>query len=65
MIALRPCRCGSGLKREEVLDARGIFVAYVCPQCRAGRLRSFRPEIFEDPNYECDEDVEPERESWA
>ena len=28
------CRCGSGNEREELYDARGIFVDFVCPQVR-------------------------------
>lgn len=54
----RPCSCGSGLPREAVYDARNIFVAYVCDECRDRRLSGFRTEIFDDPNYECDEPID-------
>ena len=54
------CNCGSGEYREEVCDARGIFVAYVCDQCRDERLAGFRSEIFVDPHYEASEPIEPE-----
>ena len=54
------CSCGSGQYREEVCDARGIFVAYVCDACRAERLAGYRPEIFTDAAYECDEPIDPE-----
>jgi hypothetical protein len=57
-MAERLCSCGSGLPREEVCDARGIFVAYVCPQCRERRLSGYRNDIFADPNYWTDEPIE-------
>ena len=56
----KPCPCGSGELREEVHDARGIFVAFVCDRCRAERLRGYRREIFTDPSYEASEPIEPE-----
>ena len=56
----RPCACGSGELREEVCDARGIFVAYVCDVCRKDKLSGFRPEIFNNPNYFADGPIEPE-----
>lgn len=56
----RPCSCGSGLPREAVYDARNIFVAYVCDECRKKRLAGYRPEIFDDPRYEADEDIDGE-----
>jgi hypothetical protein len=52
------CRCGSGLEREAVHDARGIFVSYVCRECRAEKLAGYRPEIFTDPGYSHDEPLE-------
>jgi hypothetical protein len=59
---VKPCPCGSGEPREEVCDARGIFVAFVCDHCRERRLAGFRPEILTDSNYECDEPVDPDDE---
>ena len=59
-MSLKACSCGSGLARDEINDARGIFVAYVCDECRDERLNGYRPEIFENPNYEADEPIEPE-----
>ena len=38
--------------------ARGIFCCYVCDRCEATRKREFRPDIFDDPDYETSEDVE-------
>lgn len=51
----RQCPCGSGEPREAVYDARNIFVAYVCDECRDRKLRGYRPDIFTDPNYWHDE----------
>jgi len=55
---VKECNCGSGEPREEVCDARGIFVTFVCDKCREEKLSGFRPEIFDNPNYECDEAIE-------
>jgi hypothetical protein len=60
----RECSCGSGLTREAAHDARGIFLAFVCDQCRAERLDGFRPEVLTDPDYECNEDVEADGPAW-
>jgi hypothetical protein len=54
------CPCGSGEWPEAAHDARGIFVAYVCDKCRAQKLGGYRAEIFDNPNYEADEPIEPE-----
>lgn len=54
------CPCGSGEYPEPLSDARGIFVAYVCPQCEAVKKRGYRPEIFTDSGYEADEPIEPD-----
>lgn len=54
----RPCSCGSGLESEEVLDARGIYIARVCDKCREAKLKGYRPEVLTDPNYEADEPIE-------
>ena len=55
---MRECHCGSGEFREAVHDARGIFVAYVCSECRESKLSGYRRDIFTDPGYECDEPIE-------
>lgn len=55
---VRLCPCGSGKEREAVYDARNIFVAFVCPRCRERKLSCYRPEIFVDPQYECDEAID-------
>jgi len=52
------CRCGSGLRRYELRDARGIFCTYVCQKCEAEKRRGYRPDIFTNSNYWTDEPVE-------
>ena len=54
------CTCGSGLFREELSDARGIFCCYTCEECEQEKRSQYRVEVLEDSNYECDEVIEPE-----
>lgn len=56
------CHCDSGEECEEISDARGIYVATVCDQCRERKLSGFRQSIFADPGYDADEPIEPEEE---
>jgi hypothetical protein len=51
------CRCGSGLEKYGLFDARGIFCCYVCEACERDQKRRYRPEIFTDPNYWALEDI--------
>ena len=60
MNASSHCRCGSGESPYPLLDARGIYVAKVCSECEDGVKARFRPEIFEDSQYSCDEQIEPD-----
>ena len=57
---MKNCNCGSGLPREEIVDSRGIFVAFVCDECREEKLSGYRSDIFEDSNYWTDEQIEPD-----
>ena len=52
------CNCGSGLERDELVDARGIFCAFVCDACETEKRGRFRAEIFEDAGYYTDEAVD-------
>lgn len=52
-----PCHCGSGKTRRGLVDARGIFVAYVCDACEETKRARYRPEIFTDPDYWHDEEL--------
>lgn len=56
------CCCGSNLPTEDIFDARGIFVARVCAACKKRKLSEYRPEIFEDVNYEVNEQTDS---NWA
>lgn len=55
---MKECRCGSGLPRRPLTDARGIFCAYVCDSCIANKKAGYRPEIFTNPSYWADEPIE-------
>lgn len=39
-------------------DARGIAVTRVCRRCEELVKRRYRPEIFTNPSYEADEQIE-------
>lgn len=52
------CTCGSGEYGEQLYDARGIYCCLVCDNCRKEKLSRYRPEIFTDDNYECDENID-------
>lgn len=55
------CGCESGLVREPLYDAQGIFCAYVCDQCRKEVMGHYRPEIFTGyTQADVDEPIEPE-----
>ena len=50
---IKPCpNCDSGLPRKELRDAKGYSCGYVCDKCEEEKKSHYRPEIFEDPNYE-------------
>ena len=58
---MRPCNCGSGQDREAEYDAQGIFLCYVCDQCRREKLSHYRPEILSGYNQmDVDEAIEEE-----
>jgi hypothetical protein len=54
----RPCNCDGGGVRRPLYDARSIFVAYVCDACEPDVRARYRPDIFTDPNYWTDEEVD-------
>ena len=54
------CMCGSGKYKEAQYDARGIYLCSTCEDCHARKMRGYRPEVLTNPNYECDEPIEPE-----
>jgi hypothetical protein len=57
---LKDCPCGSGLERYATYDARDIFLTYVCDKCALEKLKQFRPEVLNDPNYSHEEPIDEE-----
>jgi hypothetical protein len=57
---LQECPCGSKEFPWIENDARGISIGYVCEKCISKKKAQYRPEIFTDANYECDEQTEEE-----
>ena len=54
----KPCNCGSGQDRYELVDAAGIFCTFVCTKCEDRKKKAFDPRIF-DRWYDADKaDVE-------
>jgi hypothetical protein len=49
---MRICQCGSEKERWPEYDARGIFLTYVCDDCRKEKLSHYRPEVLTDSNYD-------------
>jgi len=54
----RTCSCGSNLPRHQLVDARNIFVAFVCDACEEATKAKYRPDIFTDANYWHDEPLD-------
>jgi hypothetical protein len=54
----RPCPCGSGLGSVWNYDARGIELCRTCSKCHAQKMRGYRQDVLDDPNYECDEPID-------
>jgi len=54
---MKPCPCGSGEPRRELVDARGIFCTFVCDRCEKQKRAKFRSDIFVDPNYWTEEEL--------
>jgi len=57
---VRICDCGSGKVSEWQYDARGIELCRACEDCKDEKLSHYRKEVLTNPNYECDEPIEPE-----
>jgi hypothetical protein len=55
---LHDCSCGSGEEHWAEFDARGIFLTYVCEQCRDQKLKKYRKDVLDDPNYWHDEPID-------
>ena len=50
--------CGPNARK--LFDARNIYCCRVCDVCEPEKRTQFRPEIFTDPAYECDEPIDEE-----
>lgn len=47
----KPCNCGSGLDRYDLVDGAGIFCAFVCDRCEDEKRKKFNPAIFNSKRY--------------
>jgi hypothetical protein len=47
MTRLKLCPCGSGNSRYDLLDAAGIFLAFVCGDCEDNERSKWTPTIFD------------------
>lgn len=52
-MSIHSCTCGSGLNREPLYDARGIFCCYYCNNCEEDKRSRYRAEIFTDAHYDA------------
>lgn len=57
----KPLRYQEGI--WQLTDARGISCGYVCDRCVEWKKSGYRPEIFQDGQYWCDEPVD-EEDMW-
>ena len=55
---IRICNCGSRKESWDIYDARGIFLTRVCENCEETKMKSYRKDVLEDPDYECNEEIE-------
>lgn len=55
---MKPCPCGSGKNSWWENDARGIPLARVCVECKADRLKKYKPSVLTNSNYYSDEPIE-------
>jgi hypothetical protein len=61
----RECLCGSGKPSWWEVDARGIPLCRVCPDCRDKKLSKYRPCILTGYDQsDVDEPIEPEDNSF-
>lgn len=43
---VRLCNCGSGRERFPLVDAAGIFCAFICASCEKKTMAKYNPAIF-------------------
>ena len=56
----KECSCGSGKEPWPIEDARGIFLTFVCEECKEEKLSHFRKDVLTDPDYWHDEPIDDE-----
>ena len=54
------CSCGSGERKNELVDARGIFCCYYCDDCEQEKRARYRTDVLEDSDYVANEEIEPD-----
>ena len=54
------CSCGSGKRSYWQYDARNIPICKTCDDCHDTKMRRYRKDVLDNPNYEADEPIEPE-----
>lgn len=54
----RLCSCGSGFEQEWQYDARGIELCPTCPNCHDEKMKKYRKDVLEDPDYWHDEPID-------
>lgn len=60
ILAIKECDCGSKQERYPLVDARGIFCAFVCDACINKKRSEFRADIFTNSQYLTTEPVDDE-----
>ncbi len=55
---IQVCMCGSMKDSWWEHDARGIPLCRVCDDCVTEKLKGYRKDVLNDPNYDCDEQIE-------
>ena len=54
------CPCGSNQVSQRLFDARGIYCCRICPSCEKQARARYRLDVLTNPNYDCNEPIEPE-----
>ena len=54
-------RCGAkNANMDELHDARGIYCGSACDHCMPDLEKRYRPEVLSNPQYDCDEQIDPD-----
>lgn len=55
------CKCGSNNYPFWIHDAHGIPLVKACESCEEEKLKKYRPEVLNDSNYECCEEIDEDQ----